>query len=65
MEVFDTDKFICTIQNCPELWNVCAKEYADKNKRETAWRMVLTRHVACGPHDNTNVTHMALGGPSV
>jgi len=19
----------------------------------------------CGPHDNTNVTHMALGGPSV
>jgi hypothetical protein len=23
------------------------------------------RHVVCGPHDNTNVTHMALGGPSV
>jgi hypothetical protein len=22
-------------------------------------------HVVCGPHDNTNVTHMALGGPSV
>ena len=22
----DTDKFICTIQNCPELWNKCAKE---------------------------------------
>jgi hypothetical protein len=22
-------------------------------------------HVECGPHDNTNVTHMALGGPSV
>jgi hypothetical protein len=21
--------------------------------------------VVCGPHDNTNVTHMALGGPSV
>jgi hypothetical protein len=22
-------------------------------------------HVVCGPHDNTNVTHMALEGPSV
>jgi hypothetical protein len=22
-------------------------------------------HVVCGPHENTNVTHMALGGPSV
>jgi hypothetical protein len=22
-------------------------------------------HVVCGPHDNTSVTHMALGGPSV
>jgi hypothetical protein len=22
-------------------------------------------HVVCGPHDNTNVTLMALGGPSV
>jgi hypothetical protein len=22
-------------------------------------------HVVCGPHDNTNVTHVALGGPSV
>jgi hypothetical protein len=22
-------------------------------------------HVVCGPHDNTNVTHMALGRPSV
>jgi hypothetical protein len=22
-------------------------------------------HVVCGPHYNTNVTHMALGGPSV
>jgi hypothetical protein len=22
-------------------------------------------YVVCGPHDNTNVTHMALGGPSV
>jgi hypothetical protein len=22
-------------------------------------------HVVCGPHDNTNVTHMALGGSSV
>jgi hypothetical protein len=22
-------------------------------------------HVVCGPLDNTNVTHMALGGPSV
>jgi hypothetical protein len=22
-------------------------------------------HVVCGPHDNTNVTHMALRGPSV
>jgi hypothetical protein len=42
MEVFDTDKFICTIQNCPELWNTCAREYADKSNRETAWRMVLS-----------------------
>jgi hypothetical protein len=42
MEVFDTAKFICTIQNCPELWNTYAREYADKSKRETAWRMVLT-----------------------
>jgi hypothetical protein len=41
MEVFDTDKFICTIQNCPELWNTCAREYADESKRETVWRMVL------------------------
>jgi hypothetical protein len=22
-------------------------------------------HVVCGPRDNTNVTHMAFGGPSV
>jgi hypothetical protein len=22
-------------------------------------------HVVCGPHDNTNVTHTALGGRSV
>jgi hypothetical protein len=22
-------------------------------------------HVVCGPHTNTNVTHMALGEPSV
>jgi hypothetical protein len=22
-------------------------------------------HVVCGPHDNTNETHMAIGGPSV
>jgi hypothetical protein len=22
-------------------------------------------HVVCGPHDNTNVIHMAIGGPSV
>jgi hypothetical protein len=22
-------------------------------------------HAVCGPRDNTNVTHMALGGPSV
>jgi hypothetical protein len=42
MEVFNTDKFICKIQNCPELWNTCAREYADKSKRETARRMVLT-----------------------
>jgi hypothetical protein len=42
MEVFSTDKFICTIQNCPEMWNTCAREYADKSKRETVWRMVLT-----------------------
>jgi hypothetical protein len=42
MEVFHTDKFVCTIQNCPELWNKCATEYADKSKSETAWRMVLT-----------------------
>ena len=48
MEVFDTDKFICTIQNCPELWNTCAREYADK--RETAWRMVLT--VMYGEEEN-------------
>jgi len=25
----------------------------------------MTLVVVCGPHDNTNVTHMALGGPSV
>jgi hypothetical protein len=23
------------------------------------------QHVVCGPHENPNVTHMALGGPSV
>jgi hypothetical protein len=27
--------------------------------------ILYVRHVVCGPHDNTNVTHMALGGPSV
>jgi hypothetical protein len=27
--------------------------------------MLYVRHVVCGPHDNTNVTLMALGGPSV
>jgi hypothetical protein len=28
--------------------------------------ILYVRHVMCGPHhDNTNVTHMALGGPSV
>jgi len=25
----------------------------------------LLQLLVCGPHDNTNVTHMALGGPSV
>ena len=43
MEDFDTDKFICTIQNCPELWNKCAKEHADKSKRETAWNAPFSR----------------------
>jgi hypothetical protein len=23
--------------------------------------VLYVRHVECGPHDNTNVTHMALG----
>jgi hypothetical protein len=27
--------------------------------------ILYVRHGVCGPHDNTNVTHMALGGPSV
>jgi hypothetical protein len=27
--------------------------------------ILYVRHVVCGPHDNTNVTHMAPGGPSV
>jgi hypothetical protein len=27
--------------------------------------ILYVRHVVCGPHDNTNLTHMALGGPSV
>jgi hypothetical protein len=27
--------------------------------------ILYVRHVVCGPHNNTNVTHMALGGPSV
>jgi hypothetical protein len=49
MEGFDTDKFICTIQNCSELWNTCAREHAEKSKRETAWRMVLT--VMCGEEE--------------
>jgi hypothetical protein len=31
------------------------------NKEDTLY----VRHVVCGPHDNTNVTHTALGGPSV
>jgi hypothetical protein len=56
MEVFDTDKFIGTIQNCPELWKLCAKEYDDKNTRETAWRMVLTRQ-------NQNVTEAEEAAP--
>jgi hypothetical protein len=31
------------------------------NKENTLY----VRHVVCGPHGNTNVTHMALGEPSV
>jgi hypothetical protein len=27
--------------------------------------VLYVRHVECGPNDNTNVTHMALGWPSV
>ncbi|XP_050296320.1 uncharacterized protein LOC126736135 [Anthonomus grandis grandis] len=39
--MFDTDKFIISIQDQPVLWDKATKEYSNKDSREKAW-------VSCG-----------------
>jgi hypothetical protein len=51
---------LCQIQNTAKIWNQENIHYVRHVKHAARGPQVM-----CGPHDNTNVTHMALGGPSV
>lgn len=38
--MFDTDKFIQCVQECPAIWEKASKEYSDRNEKEKSWRSV-------------------------
>ncbi|XP_076653158.1 uncharacterized protein LOC143359241 [Halictus rubicundus] len=39
--MFDNDKLIATVQNFPALWDKSDRDYADRGKKENAWRKVM------------------------
>jgi hypothetical protein len=51
---FGNDRLFPSVKNILEKENILYVRHVKRGP-----------HVVCGPHDNTNVTHMALGGPSV
>lgn len=35
--MFDTKKFIVLVQEKPSLWNICSKEYSDREMKSSDW----------------------------
>ena len=50
--VFDSDKFISMVQMHPALWDNSDADYADKIKKNNAWRAVMSS--MCGDEEVQN-----------
>ena len=40
--MFDTEKFICEIQQHPAIWDVSSKLYANRNEKTKAWEEICS-----------------------